>query len=86
MDSRKNLASGQMHLPNGNSENIWRYQGRLFLYATCPSCPSNVKISENKVKLSLQSVQVRGQSQTAALVEDTPEHPGKEPVHNNYNG
>jgi hypothetical protein len=63
-----------IHCPNPACDYVWRYSGRFFLYATCPSCRRNVKISENKVEKpkSLQSVQVRGQSQTVALVKDTP--------------
>jgi hypothetical protein len=64
-----------IHCPNPNCDYIWRDSGRFFLYATCPSCRRNIKISENKVESSLQPVRVRGQSQTAAIVKgSTPEH------------
>jgi hypothetical protein len=67
------LSRTWIHCPNPSCDYTWNYAGRFFLYATCPSCRRNVKISENKVEkpASLQSVQVRGQSRTAALVKDT---------------
>lgn len=30
----------------------WRYAGRFTIYATCPSCRRNVKLLDNRVKLS----------------------------------
>ena len=48
----------------GNYE--WQYRGRFFLYATCPSCKRNVKISSNKIEKPLQSVQVGDHSQFVA--------------------
>jgi hypothetical protein len=36
--------------PNRDCEYSWWYSGRLVLYATCPSCRRNIKVSENKVE------------------------------------
>jgi hypothetical protein len=45
----------------------WRYTGRFFLYATCPSCRRNIRIGENRIEKSpQQSVEVGRHSQTAA--------------------
>jgi hypothetical protein len=67
-----------VHCPNASCAYTWRYSGRFFLYATCPSCRRNVKIQDNKV-ISPQSVQVGSPSQIAA-VKDTP---AKELLHDN---
>ena len=40
----------------GNYE--WQYRGRFFLYATCPSCRRNIRISSNKIEIPLQSAKV----------------------------
>jgi hypothetical protein len=72
---QKQILSGTwIRCPNPICDYIWRYAGRFFLYATCPSCRRNVKISENKVEkpASLQSVQVWAPRQTAASVRDIP--------------
>ena len=45
----------------GNYE--WQYRGRFFLYATCPSCKRNIRISSNKIQKPLQSAQVGDPSQ-----------------------
>jgi hypothetical protein len=51
----------------------WTYTGNFFLYASCPSCRRNIKISENRVEKLQQSVQVQGHKQTtAAVVECAP--------------
>jgi hypothetical protein len=50
--------------PNHECEYSWRYSGRLIVYATCPSCRKNIKVSENKVE-TLQPVQVDPLAQTA---------------------
>jgi len=55
-----------LHCPNSACNYQWRYFGRFYMYATCPSCRRNVKIQENKVD-SLPSVQVRGRRQIAAI-------------------
>ena len=36
--------------PNIHCAYEWHYTGRFFIYATCPSCRKNVKISQNKVE------------------------------------
>jgi hypothetical protein len=55
----------------------WRYAGRFLIYATCPSCRRNVKISDSKTG-SLQSAEVGSHSQIAAAVENSP---AQEPMH-----
>jgi len=55
-----------IHCPNPSCEYTWRYLGRFFLYATCPSCRRNVKIEENKIE-SARSAQVGSQGQTTAV-------------------
>ena len=41
--------------PNRECEYSWRYSGRSVVYATCPSCRRNIKVSQNKIE-TLQSV------------------------------
>ena len=50
----------------------WTYKGRFSIYATCPSCRHNIKISENKVE-SPQSLKVGTRKETEAV-----NAPGKE--------
>jgi hypothetical protein len=58
--------------PNHGCQYSWRYSGRLVVYATCPSCRRNVKVSQNKVE-TLQSLpQVRALGQVTATVENPP--------------
>ena len=54
-----NLKGILVRCPNPNCEYTWRYLGRFFYYATCPSCRKNVKIQDNKVE-SLQSTELGG--------------------------
>ena len=44
------------HLNCGNYE--WLYRGRFLLYATCPSCKRNIRISSNRINYrhNLQSL------------------------------
>lgn len=64
--SRSNMMQTQtvsagipLHCPNTECRYKWRYTGRLFIYATCPCCRKNVRISQNRVDLP-QTPQVRG--------------------------
>ena len=52
--------------PNRDYEYPWRYSGRLVVYATCPSCRTNVKLSENKIEKLQSGPQVGALVQTAA--------------------
>jgi hypothetical protein len=36
--------------PKPECEYSWWYSGRLVVYATCPSCRRNIKVSENKIE------------------------------------
>ncbi len=48
----------------GNYE--WRYRGRFTVFATCPSCRRNIRISSNKVESPLQSAKVGDHDQIVA--------------------
>jgi hypothetical protein len=51
--------------PHPDCEYLWRYSGRSVVYATCPSCRRNIKVSENKIKTLQPAPQVRALVQTA---------------------
>jgi len=52
--SRKGV---RIRCPNSFCENYqWIYKGRFLVYATCPSCKKNIRISQNKIESPLQSV------------------------------
>jgi len=44
----------------------WQYRGRFIIYATCPSCRRNIRISSNKIESPLQSVELGQHSQIVA--------------------
>jgi len=48
----------------GNYE--WQYRGRFTVFATCPSCRRNIRISCNKIESPLQSAQLGQHEQVAA--------------------
>ena len=54
-----------LQCPNPKCRYSWTYNGKFFLYATCPSCRRSVKILENKISSSLQPVQVERPVQAA---------------------
>lgn len=57
-----------IHCPKTDCGYTWRYNGKFFWYATCPSCRRNIKILDNIVESeSPQSVQVSRQSQTTVF-------------------
>ena len=60
------LRDMRIRCPNIQCRHEWQYKGSMFFYATCPNCRHNVRLDRNKVESTPQSVQVRGQRQTAA--------------------
>jgi hypothetical protein len=53
----------KMRCPNRNCEYEWDYGGRFDIYATCPSCRRNVRISENRIE-TLQPSRLAGAEAT----------------------
>jgi hypothetical protein len=68
LKSRQREANKKVRIrcSNPNCDYVWTYSGRLFFYATCPSCRRNVKIHDNKTELQ-QSVRIGPPSQIAAV-------------------
>jgi hypothetical protein len=61
------LTGIRIKCPNTFCNYEWEYKGRFFLYATCPSCRRNVKITENKTECALQSGKVDRPTQIAGI-------------------
>ena len=66
MESYRTVTHGVwIRCPNTLCAYKWQYTGRFFIYATCPSCRHNVKISENKIE-SPQSLQLSRAAEAGA--------------------
>jgi hypothetical protein len=49
----------RIRCPNPICEDYqWTYRGRLLVYATCPSCKRNIRISQNKIESPPRSVEL----------------------------
>jgi hypothetical protein len=44
----------------------WTYRGRFLVFATCPSCKCSMSVSENKIELPLQLVELDRHRQVEA--------------------
>jgi len=66
-DKRKRIL---IKCPNPDCKYSWWYSGRLVVYATCPSCRRNIKVSQNKIETFQSVPQVGALVQTAMA-----EHP-----------
>jgi Zn finger protein HypA/HybF involved in hydrogenase expression len=60
LESKEKMHMGiRIQYPNPFCENYQQtYHGRFLVYATCPSCKRNVRISQNKNESPLRSVEL----------------------------